>query len=69
MIRSGEISAAKPPKPRSSGAEAMQPQLNFIVTDTYAMARERAKTPLTGPFAGVPFLIKDLNDVIGVLTR
>ena len=47
----------------------MQPQINFMVTDTYAMARERAKTALTGPLAGVPFLVKDLNSVKGVPTR
>src|SRR5262249_40446633 len=42
---------------------------NFMVTDMFDMARERAKTPLSGPFAGVPFLVKDLNSVKGVKTR
>src|SRR5690606_26482960 len=50
-------------------AEKVQPQINFMVTDMFAMARERAKAPLSGPFAGVPYLIKDLNNVVGVPTR
>jgi amidase len=47
----------------------MQTQLNFMVVDTFATAREQAKAPVAGPFAGVPYLIKDLNDVTGVVTR
>jgi amidase len=69
MIRSKDISAAEAVEEAIKRADAIQPQINFMVTDTYAMARERAKTPLTGPFAGVPFLIKDLDDVAGVVTR
>jgi amidase len=69
MIRNGEISAAEAVEAAIKRAEAMRPQLNFMVVDTFAMARERAKTALAGPFAGVPYLIKDLNDVTGVVTR
>ena len=66
MIRNGDITAAEAVEEAIKRAEKIQPQLNFMVTDTFAMARERAKTALTGPFAGVPYLVKDLNDVIGV---
>jgi amidase len=69
MIRGGEISAAEAVDAAIRRAEAIQPQINFMVTDMFAMARERAKAPLAGPFAGVPYLIKDLNDVTGVVTR
>lgn len=69
MIKAKDISASEAVEEAIKRAEAIQPQLNFMVTDTYAMARERAKTDLTGPFAGVPYLIKDLNDVTGVVTR
>jgi len=69
MIRAGDISAAEAVDEAIKRADRIQPQLNFMVSDTYALARERAKTALTGPFAGVPYLVKDLNDVIGAKTR
>jgi amidase len=69
MIRNGDITAAEAVEEAIRRADRIQPQLNFMVSDTYALARERAKTALTGPFAGVPYLIKDLNDVIGARTR
>jgi amidase len=48
-------------------AEAVNPQLKAIVIDMMALARERVAGPLSGPFAGVPFLIKDiLQDHAGV---
>jgi amidase len=41
--------------------ESHNPQLNAIIYKMYDAARETAKNPLPdGPFAGVPFLIKDL---------
>lgn len=69
MIRNQDITAAEAVEEAIKRAEAIQPQINFMVTDTFAMAREKAKTPLSGPFAGVPYLIKDLNNVTGVVTR
>jgi amidase len=69
MIRNGDISAAEAVEEAIKRADKVQPQINFMVSDTYALARERAKTALTGPFAGVPYLVKDLNDVIGAKTR
>ncbi len=69
MIRSGEMSATEATEAAITRCEAANSQLGFVVTDTYALARARAKTPLKGPFAGVPYLIKDLNSVIGVPTR
>jgi amidase len=69
MIKRGDITAAEAVEAAIKRAEAIQPQINFMVTDTFAAARERAKTQLAGPFAGVPYLIKDLNSVKGVVTR
>jgi amidase len=69
MIRSGEMSATEAVEAAIRRCEAANAQLGFVVNDTYALARARAKTPLTGPFASVPYLIKDLNDVIGAPTR
>ncbi len=69
MIRSGEISASEAVEAAIGRAEAIQPQINFMVSDTYELARAKVSGPISGPFAGVPYLIKDLNDVIGARTR
>jgi amidase len=51
-------------------AEALDPKLNFLVTDDFERARQRARGPLgEGAFAGVPYLIKDLDDFVGLPTR
>ena len=47
--------------------EKLDPTLNSVVTRTFEQARKRAGEPMrTGPFAGVPFLIKDLENLKGV---
>jgi amidase len=47
--------------------EALEGSLNAITTRTFERARTRAATiPLDAPFAGVPFLIKDMIDCAGV---
>ena len=66
-IRSGEVSAAEVVEAAIARAERIEPQLNAIVAKTYARAR-KAVANATGPWAGVPTLIKDLEDVTGVPT-
>ncbi len=69
-IRSGAVSALEVVDAAIARAEALNPQLNFLVTDDFERARARARAPLgDGVFAGVPFLIKDLDDQIGLPTR
>lgn len=69
-IRSGAVSALEMADAAIARTEALNPQLNFLVTDDFDRARERARGPLgDGPFAGVPYLIKDLDDMIGLPTR
>ena len=41
-------------------AERLNPKLNAIIYKDYDNARARAKAKLRGPFAGVPFLLKDI---------
>jgi amidase len=49
--------------------EAVNPQLNFLVTDCFEAALAAARGPLPdGPFTGVPMLVKDLNETAGVRT-
>jgi amidase len=43
-----------------SRAEKLNPKLNAIIYKDYDNARSRAKGKLRGPFAGVPFLLKDI---------
>lgn len=69
MIRSGEMTASEAVEAAIVRAQAVQPQINFMVSDTFEAARAKAAGPISGPFAGVPYLIKDLNDVIGARTR
>ncbi|MDB5708649.1 MAG: 6-aminohexanoate-cyclic-dimer hydrolase [Sphingomonas bacterium] len=69
-IRSGAVSALEMVDAAIARAEALNPQLNFLVVDDFERARARAKGPLgDGPFAGVPYLIKDLDDMAGLATR
>ena len=69
-IKSGAVSALEIVDAAIARSEALNPQLNFLVTDDYERARDRARTPIgSGPFAGVPFLIKDLDDFTGLPTR
>ncbi len=68
-IRSGEISAAEAADAAIIRCERLNPRLNFIATPLYDEARARAAQPLSGPFAGVPTLIKDLLPLTGALVK
>jgi amidase len=68
-IRNGEITAAEALEAAIARAERVNPQLNFIASPMYDAARERAQMSLSGPFAGVPTLIKDLLPVTGWPTK
>lgn len=70
MIRRGEISALEAVQSAIARAEALQPTLNFMVNSDFDRALSKAKAGAPqGPFAGVPFLVKDLNDYTGLPTR
>ncbi|WP_158813785.1 amidase [Methylocapsa sp. S129] len=70
MIRRKQITALEAVDDAIARAEAMQPMLNFLIAPMFEQARTRAKSgALTGPFAGVPYLIKDMYDIEGVPTR
>ena len=70
MIRSKEISTVEAVETAIRNAEKLQPTLNFIVNSDFDRALDAAKRGgQTGPFAGVPFLVKDLNDYAGTPTR
>lgn len=60
LIRTGEVSAADVLEAAIARIEARNPALNAVVHTLYDSARRQADGPLgDGPFAGVPFLVKD----------
>lgn len=68
-IRKGEVLAREVVEAAIRRAEAVEPRINAIVTEAFDRARAEASRPLSGPFAGVPTFIKDLDDVRGLPTR
>ena len=69
LVARKEVTAAELRELAIARAEAVNPKLNAIIIPMYDIARERAKQPLGGPFAGVPFLTKDLfQEYAGVQT-
>lgn len=68
-IRSGEISAREALEAAIARTERVNPELNFLAAPAYDYGRERAGARLSGPFAGVPTLIKDLMPVTGLPVR
>ncbi|MDA3913749.1 amidase family protein [Oleiagrimonas sp.] len=66
-IASGEVSAGEVLEAALARAAGIDPQLAAICVPMQAIARKRAAGPLAGPFAGVPFLLKDMSqDYAGV---
>ncbi|MEY9950204.1 amidase [Kitasatospora sp. GAS1066B] len=69
LVAAGEVTAAELLELAIARAEAVNGRLNAIVRPMHEPARSRAAGPLTGPFAGVPFLLKDLmQDYAGLPT-
>ena len=68
LVRNQELKPSEAVEAAIARAEESQPELNFLVTDMFDRARDRAAA-CDGPFAGVPFLVKDMFDVEGVPTR
>ncbi|HEX6239348.1 MAG TPA: amidase family protein [Polyangiales bacterium] len=67
LVRTRQVSASELLEAAIARAEAKHPALNAVVIPMYDQARARAGGALTGPLAGVPFLIKDLfQDYAGV---
>lgn len=62
LIRQGGISAAELLDEAIERAEAVNPRLNAVIHPLHDYARQQVKKSSlpTGPFAGVPFLLKDL---------
>jgi amidase len=68
-IRNRELTAVEVTEAAIRRAEALNPQLGYMVEPDFARARAKAATTPAGLFGGVPFLIKDLDDYRGLPTR
>jgi amidase len=60
LIRGREVSPDEVIEAAIARAAAAQARVNAFVTPDYDGARAAARTPPDGPFAGVPFAVKDL---------
>ncbi len=70
LIARKKISAAEALEAAIALAEKHNPSLNAIILPLHDQARARARTKLKGPFAGVPFLMKDIMGAMaGVPSR
>lgn len=69
LIAAGELSPAEALRAAQARAREVNPQINAIVRRMDDIAEARLREELRGPFAGVPFLIKDLGqDYAGLPT-
>ncbi|MCH7958676.1 MAG: twin-arginine translocation signal domain-containing protein [Candidatus Hydrogenedentes bacterium] len=69
LVRNKEVTPLELLDAAIARTEALNPKINCMVTPMYERARDRAKqATLSGPFAGVPTLLKDLVDYEGVRT-
>lgn len=67
LIARGEVSAGEVLEAALARAAEVDPPLAAICIPMEAIARQRARAALHGPFAGVPFLLKDIGqDYAGV---
>ena len=69
LIAKKQVSAVEVLEAAIARADAVNPKLNAIIIPMYELAHVRARETLRGPFAGVPFLTKDLfQEYLGVQT-
>ncbi len=61
LVATGEVTAAELLAAARARAREVNPAINAICTWLDEHADERVTQPLSGPFAGVPFLLKDLH--------
>src|SRR5688572_12688160 len=60
MVRRGEVTAAELVGAAAERIERANPVLNAVVRPMFDEARLQVEAGVEGPFAGVPFLLKDL---------
>ena len=70
LVRKGDVSAVELVDSAIARIEALNPRLNAVIWKRFEQARREAARPGSGPFAGVPFLLKDsFGHLVGAPTR
>ena len=64
LIAKGDVSPKEVIEAAILRAEKLNPEINAIVTPLYDYAHGQASKALSGPFAGVPFLLKDAHHAL-----
>jgi amidase len=66
LVRAKKVSSLQLVDAAIARIEAANPKINAVVAEYFDKARRRAKAPLpASPLSGMPYLIKDLNEVKG----
>jgi len=66
LVRSKKVSSLELVDAAITRIESANPKLNAVVAEYFDKARKLAKSVLpAGPLSGMPYLIKDLNDIKG----
>jgi amidase len=60
LVRTKQVSARELVGASIENIEVLNPKLNAVIHKMYDRALKQADTPVDGPFAGVPFMLKDL---------
>jgi Asp-tRNA(Asn)/Glu-tRNA(Gln) amidotransferase A subunit family amidase len=60
LVRAGKVTAVELAEAAIERIEALNPVLNAVVTPIFDRALDAARAGPVGPFAGVPYLLKDL---------
>lgn len=69
LVRTGDITPRELLDTAIARCDAVNPAINAVVRPMYDIGHRRVREQLTGPLAGVPFLLKDLmQDYRGVPT-
>lgn len=63
LVRDKQVSPLELVETAIEAIEECNPSLNAVVIKTYDIARKAASQSLTGPFAGVPFLLKNIGSM------
>ncbi|OYV24637.1 MAG: amidase [Rhodospirillales bacterium 20-58-10] len=61
LVAAGQLSAAEVLAAALAKVDAGEAKFNTIAVDMRGRAKAQVAAPLTGPFAGVPFLLKDMD--------
>ncbi len=70
LVKKGEVKAEELVEAAIARAEKVNPQINAIAVRLYEQARKRAASMRKGtPFAGVPFVLKDLDVIMAGVPR